>query len=445
MTLKKRSPLLQSFEVTLFALIISFVGYYIDANDPLLVHYSFSFMILWLAIVTLFYGLAMGLVMWVVFGAFSAVVYGNDPHFASILLENLFFVFLYGLFFTNLQTRIEKLTIRSKYQQLRLKELTNAFFSLKISHDKLESIYITQPASFRFVISEVLENWEYATPQRSANNTLKVLEKFFMVKSATIWEVKHGSLYQELDSIGEIEHTISTHDKLIHEALLLRKAIYLTDLEEKEQTAYIYAVPFLDERENVTTILILKEIPFMFYHVDNLLKINVVFTYVWTEYQKRLSLDQIHQKQETKIVLQKHLHRQEIVDFKLEVVRLSNILNDFDIDSRIYMVATKNAYLHESIGDYLYQNEQLSILDRYIAVQCGDRYIHFILFPFVSKSGVFKPSKDFNNAFEEIENQIKLQAIDEGIKYYLNHEPINTKHISVKNFDELLKEYGCNE
>jgi len=46
MTLKKRSPLFQGFEVTLFALIISFVGYYIDAKDPLLVHYPFSFMIL---------------------------------------------------------------------------------------------------------------------------------------------------------------------------------------------------------------------------------------------------------------------------------------------------------------------------------------------------------------------------------------------------------------
>lgn len=446
MTLKKRSPLFQGFEVTVFALVISFVGYYIDAQDPLLVHYSFSFMVLWLAIVTLFYGLAMGLVMWTVFGAFASIIYVNDSTFISILLENLFFVFLYGLFFANLHSRINKLTIRSNYLQLRLKELTSAFFTLKISHDKLESIYITQPASFRFVISEVLENWEENhTPEQSAKNTLKVLEKFFSVKSATIWQVKNNSLQQELASLGRIEKQINPRDALIQEALLLRHAIYLKDLEDKEQTSYIYTVPFLDKQENVVSILIIKDIPFMFYHEDTLLKINVVYTYIWTEYKKRTSLNKIHKNQKEKLSLRKHLVRQDVVDFKLEVERLSNILKDFDIESRIYAVSTKNFYLHESMSDYFYQSQLLEILDQYIHIKCGDRYLHLVLFPFVSKSGVFQPAKDFDNALRDIENQIKMEAIDEGLKHYINNTPLNSKHVSVENFNELLKEYGCHD
>lgn len=70
MTLKKRSSILKGLEVTLFTLTIAFVGYLVDHQDPLLIHYPFSFLVLWLAIVTLFYGLAMGLVMWIVFGLF---------------------------------------------------------------------------------------------------------------------------------------------------------------------------------------------------------------------------------------------------------------------------------------------------------------------------------------------------------------------------------------
>ncbi|MBU1668889.1 hypothetical protein KKC13_10770 [bacterium] len=446
MTLKKGSPLFQGFEVTVFALIISFIGYYIDAKDPLLVHYSFSFMVLWLAIVTLFYGLAMGLVMWIVFGAFASIIYVDDPLFISILLENLFFVFLYGLFFANLHSRIDKLTIRTNYLQLRLKELTNAFFTLKISHDKLESIYITQPASFRFVISEVLENWtEDQTLEHSADNTLKVLEKFFSVKSATIWKVKNESLHYELASLGHIEKQINPLDPLIQEALLLRRAIYLKDLEDKEQTSYIYAVPFLDKRDKVVSILIIKDIPFMFYHEDTLLKINVVYTYIWTEYKKRVSLNEIHQNQKEELTLRKHLVRQDVVDFKLEVSRLSTILKDFNIESRIYSVSTKNFYLHESITDYFYQSEVLEVLDQYISIQCGNRYLHLVLFPFVSKSGVFQPAKDFDNALRDIENQIKMQAIDEGLKHYINNTPLNSKHVSVQNFNELLKEYGCHD
>ena len=436
MTLKKRSPLFQGFEVTIFALIILAVGYYLDKQDPLLVHYPFSFMILWLAIVTLFYGLAMGLVMWIVFGAVASVAYRHDPMFIAILLENLFFVFLYGLFFANLHSRIDKLTIRTKYLSLRLKELTNAFFALKISHDKLESIYITQPASFRFVISEVLENWnENHSLEHSADNTLKVLEKFFSVKNASIWEVKNNLLRKELAVLSVMERDINPNDPLIQEALLLRQAIYLKDLADKEQTAYIYAVPFLDKRDNVVALLIVKDIPFMFYHEDTLLKINVVFTYIWTEYQKRIAIEQNS--------LNKSLVRQDIVNFKLEVERLSNILKDFQVESRIYAVSTKNLYLHESISDYFYQSELLEVLDQYISLECDDRYLHLILFPFVSKSGVFQPSKDFDNALSDIENQIKIQAIDEGLKHYINNTPLNSKHISVQNFNELLKEYGC--
>ena len=446
MTLKKRSPLLQGLEVTLFALTIALIGYFIAPTDPLLAHYPFSFMILWLAIVTLFYGLAMGLVMWIVFGAFASVVYADDPIFIAILLENLFFVFLYGLFFENLHRRINKLTIRSKYLSLRLKELTNAFFTLKISHDKLESIYITQPASFRFVISEVLENWnENHTINESAENTLKILEKFFSVKSASIWKVKNGLIREELAQLGSIQSSVNPHDSLIEKSLLLRRAIYLKELEDKEQTSYIYAVPFLDKRDDIVALLIVKDIPFMFYHEDTLLKIDVVFTYIWTEYKKRASLNKIEKKRKEERGLKKSLVQQEVIGFKLEVERLSTILKDFDVDSRIYSVSTQNTYLHESISDYLYQTKLLGVLDQYIALECGEHYIHLILFPFVSKSGVFQPSKDFDNALEEIENQIKLQSIDEGIKHYTNNVPLNSKQTSVKNFNELLKEYGCHD
>ena len=132
MTLKRQSALFRAFEVISFSLIIIAIGYYFDRLDPLLVHYEFSFLILWLAIVTLFYGLNMGLIMWVVFAIVSFFNYANDPVFTSVLLENLFFVFLFGLFFSNLHNEMDKYKVKTKYLQLRLKELTNAFFTLKI-------------------------------------------------------------------------------------------------------------------------------------------------------------------------------------------------------------------------------------------------------------------------------------------------------------------------
>jgi hypothetical protein len=115
MTLKKHSSFLHGLEVVLLSLAIIAVGYYVNKNDPFLVHYNFSFLILWLAIVTLFYGLTMGLVMWVTFGSMSIFLYSNDPIFINVLLENLAFVFLFGYFFSHLHNEIDRYQIKTKY------------------------------------------------------------------------------------------------------------------------------------------------------------------------------------------------------------------------------------------------------------------------------------------------------------------------------------------
>ncbi|CAA6826962.1 MAG: Extracellular Matrix protein PelD [uncultured Sulfurovum sp.] len=447
MTLKRRSPLLQAFEVIIFTLIIGSVGYYVDSSDPLLVNANFSFMILWLAIVTLFYGLNMGLIMWISFAIMSFVFYHGNDFFTSILLENLFFVFLFGLFFSNLHDEMDKYKIKNNYLQLRLKELTNAFFTLKISHDKLESIYIIQPASFRFVISEILESSDHNTAEDSAKNTLKVLKKFFSVNAAMIYRVKRGSLERSLASVGDINTTVEAGDKLIEEVLLQKKAMYLSDLEDEAQTAYIYAVPFLDKRSTIVAILIVKDIPFLYYNQDTLLKINVVFNYIWTEYKKRASLDEIRAKQGEQIGLKDEQHeRQDIVDFKLEVIRLSNILKDYNIDSRIYSIYTKSKYLDKEIEDFLYENELFEVLDQYVSIKCANQYIHLILFPFVSSAGIHNTISDVDKGLEEIEGQLRVSMLEEGLQAHLSeksYQGLRKKHISVRNFNNLLKEYAC--
>ena len=448
MTLKKRSPLLHAIEVVLFAIAIVGVGYYFDREDALLIHYDFSFLILWLAIVTLFYGLAMGLVMWVTFAGLTTFLYIQDPIYIKVLLENLAFVFLFGLFFSNLHNELDKSKIQTRYLQLRLKELTSAFFTLKISHDKLESIYITQPASFRFVISEVLESCEHNTPELSAKNSLKVLKKFFAVNSAMIYRVKNNSLGKCFSSIGDIDINVDKNDKLIQETLSKKRAVFLKDLEEKNQTAYIYAVPFLDKRNKIVALLIVKDIPFLFYNEDTLLKINVVFTYIWTEYKKRASLERIESTQKeisTSSTYENH-ERQDIVDFKLEVLRLRNLLNGFGIDSRIYAIFTKNEVVSGEINEILYLSEELSILDRYISLRCGEKFIHLILFPFVSLPSIYQKSKNLESELSKIEIVSRVEELEESINTTLSKKEsaqLTTKHISVKNFDSLLEEYSC--
>jgi len=446
MTLKKHSPWLQAIEVISISIVIIAIGYFIDKQDPLLIHYHFSFLILWLAIITLFYGLIMGMIMWLAFAIVSIFFYRDDPIFTSILLENLFFVFLYGIFFSNLHRELDKYRIKTKYLQLRLKELTNAFFTLKISHDKLESIYIMQPASIRFVISEILENSDHSTPEESAENTLKVLQKFFGVGSASICRVKRNKITKSYALIGDMEEIPNKKDKLIEESLTLKKAIYLNDIADKEQTDYIYAVPFLDKRDEIVAILIVKYLPFLSFHQDTLLKISVIFNYIWTKYIKRASLEIIQEKQKEYIALKNNHKGQDFVDFKLEVIRLTNILKGYKIDSRIFAIYTKNEYLDNEIKEFMYQNELFEILDKYIHIKCGNVYLHFILFPFVSVPTIYYKAKAIDKELNQIESRLRVNRLEDELKEHLTEKNFNRlrkKHISVKNFNLLLKEYGC--
>jgi len=444
MTLEKKSPIIQALEVITFALIIFGIGYYIEPQDALLLHHDFSFLILWLAIVTLFYGLSQGIIMWIVFTLLSVYLYRNDSTLIFTLLENLFFVFLFGLFFSNLHNELDKYKIKNQYLNLRLKELTNAFFTLKISHDKLESIYIIQPASIRFVISEILEMNQHSTPTKSAENTLKILKKFFGVNSAGIYRVKRDTIKQEFAKIGDMSRPNSS-DKLIQEAIELKSPMHLDTLEDKEQTEYIYAIPFLDKRDRVIAILIIKDIPFLFYNKDTILKISVAFNYIWTEYKKRASLKAIEEKRKIPPLKDKH-QKQDIIDFKIEVERLTNILNGYNIDSRIYSIYTKNEDLDREIRDFLYQNELFEILDQYISIKCGENFVHFILFPFVSLPSLYQKAKTLDEELDEIESRLRVEMLEDGLKYHLsskNFEGLRKKHVSVKLFHTLLEEYDC--
>ncbi len=90
--------------------------------------------------------------------------------------------------------------------------------------------------------------------------------------------------------------------------------------------------------------------------------------------------------------------------------RLTNILNGYNIDSRIYSIYTRNGDLDKEIRDFLYQNELFEILDQYISIKCGDNFIHLILFPFVSLPSLHSKAKTLDEELDEIEGRLRLRC-----------------------------------
>jgi len=422
-------------EVGFIALLIIFIGYLIDNNDPLLMHYQFNALMLCLAVVTLYYGIYMGIFMWGIFTVFLFITDSTNPLLKPFLLEKLFFVILFGLFFYNYKKSLRYLKLHNDYLKTRLKEFNSSFFTLKISHDKLESTYISQPTSLQYVLSDLLNRSDHNSIKDSAIDLLNVLEKIFMVKKSMIWEVTDGKLIKLIASNGEVNKTIDRKDKLLEDALLYKNSMYLKDLKDKEQTKYIVVVPYLNDQDEITSVLIIEEIPFLFYKEDVIIKINVIFNYMSMESEKRSLVEKDYIKENQNI----ENESQNIIDFKSEVIRLKKIKKMFDIDSRIYVLQTKNPYLHELITDYFYKNNNLKVLNQYISIQCEKNYFHFIIFPFTLNSTMSMLTKEFDEIIKILQDTLEKQLGKEA------YQDVLTKSIAIEYIDKVWKGFNCVE
>ena len=422
-------------EVGIITLLLIFIGYLIDHKDPLLMHYQFNAVILCLAVVTLYYGIYMGIFMWGIFTTFLFIVDCNNPLLKPFLLEKLFFVILFGLFFYNYKKSLRHLKQHNNYLKTRLKEFNSSFFTLKMSHDKLESTYISQPTSLQYLLSDLLNKSSRNSIEDNAHNVLNILEKNFMVKKSMIWEVKSEKAVELIASNGEENQKLDETDKLFEEALLYKKSMYLKDLEDKEQTKYIVVIPYLNNQDEITSILVIEEIPFLFYKEEVIIKINVIFNYMLMESEKRSLVENIYKKANRNIKNES----QNIIDFKAEVIRLQEIKNKFSIDSRIYVLETKSPYLHESISDYFYKNNNLKVLNQYISIQCKQTYFHFIIFPFTLASTINMLTKEFDEKIEALQYELEEQLGEEA------YRDIQSKTIAIEYIDQIWKGFNCVE
>jgi len=58
----------------------------------------------------------------------------------------------------------------------------------------------------------------------------------------------------------------------------------------------------------------------------------VAFNYIWTEYKKRASIEEIESRKGITPPKEK-MEKQDLINFKIEVERLTNILNGYNIDT----------------------------------------------------------------------------------------------------------------
>jgi len=335
-------------------LIIAFllIGYMVNPHDICLTQEKVPYLLIILAILTLFHGfesafVAMSLIsfsMWYFYEQFPYV-----PFLVSLMMVLIFSEFHY--YWTK---KIRELKIDDDYKASKLNELSKAFYSLKISHDQLEKNYVLKPMSIRSAIEEILlkkktDNKEDKLTQSSEQyqDFLTLLEKSFNVQSGLII---HKVLHHEEKTLT-LQNASTTYspsfegrdenalykDYMIQHALERKKPIFVSDvtknptLEKRKESKFLAVIPTIYDNE-IVSILAIEKMPFMAFNKENLISIAILLEYLSIQiYQE----ETWNQSEKMQMLFPEH-------NFKYECCRLKYLHNKYKINSTLLIIKIDN-------------------------------------------------------------------------------------------------------
>jgi cell division protein ZapA (FtsZ GTPase activity inhibitor) len=370
------------------------IGYLMDPKDICMLNSDISYILILLAIITLFHGFENGMLtvailalfMWLFYDVFAYIEF-----LVALLMTMIFSEFHY--YWTG---KINDAEIEANYRGSKLDELSKAFYTLKISHDQLEKNYVVKPMSIRNSIELIINNNEKIKKDETIDdktreyytNFLSLLAKSFNVQSSII-------IYKDNDSNSELFNAKTTNvvfgaytetidmkdlfrDYLIDEAVNRKTAIYISDKMGEPTTVtdrnsdFLCVLPALQENKLVS-ILIIKKMPFMSFNRENLTSVSILLDYFAIEVRNR---NLLYLTDEMAIVKD--------IMFRFEYARLKNLYKKYNTESMILVLKTESEL--QSIQVYEKIEKMLRSLDMVTKIKEKRNYFILIMFPLHDKA-----------------------------------------------------------
>ncbi len=298
-----RYAYIETFVITI---LYAGVGYFIDKSDPLLLHGQVPYLIILLALITLFHGMESGVLALTLVTVVMWSVYKPFPHVS--FLTALLMTMLFSEFYRYWNRKIHQHQLEAEYKTRRFTELARAFYTLKISHEQLEKNYVVKPMSVRSSLEYILQKKEQAIKANDMNITrhtrdfLELLQKSFGVKEAEAIVLdtltleaskdidffkKHAQLVTLVKNPQDSLERLFDMD-MMDQALTRKRAVYISDalgnplLEEAGNDSILAVIPaFFEER--LLGVLVIRRMPFLAFNKENLTSISILLDYFFIE------------------------------------------------------------------------------------------------------------------------------------------------------------------
>lgn len=372
----------------------TFIGYYIDPADPLLLHYEIIFIIATMAIITLFHGISEGILAIFILVVEMHFLYPVFP--VEFFLKISLFTLVFGEFHYFWNRKIAQNRSKNAYLRNKLDELTNAFYMLKISHDQLEKNYLFKPMSLRNSIRKLKESYSQNNDYFKEFSIL--LEKSFNVSKSQLCIVNDSKLYSPYDK--EYLNPLDIKDPMIEMVFVKKSPMYVSSQEMQNNSKYLAVIPAVSANK-VKGVLLIEKMPFLSFNKDTLITISVIISYFLDEVEKWNFIES--SKNENCLIQDEYI---------IERGRLYKLYNDYKVESTILVIKTKDELLSHLILEAIYKT--LRSLDIVSNNKSNDYEVITILFPFADQASA-------NGFLTRLFKLIKLKIDDEKVEYsYFN-------------------------
>lgn len=382
------------FETLIILFLYLAVGYLIDEKDICILNGEISYILILLAIITLFHGFENG-ILGVAVIALAMWYFYDTFHYIEFLVT-LMMTLIFSEFHYYWNKKIKEAEVYSDYRGAKLDELSKAFYTLKISHDQLEKNYVIKPMSIRNSIEHIITKHREIDSSLDIDaisslfyfNFLELLEKSFSVHSAAIIYKKDSAYNDNLDTKNALfrlsqnmqESSIEEllNDYLVDQAIGRKSAIYISDKTGEpsatidSNSSFIAAIPALQEGKVVAVLLIAK-MPFMAFNRENLTSISILLDYFCVEITKH-----------NRLTLSDGIALVSDKDFRFETARLLHIHKKYKVNS-IFLVIRIEEEL-QAIRIFEKIEKMLRSLDMVTLVHHEKLFHIVILFPLHDKA-----------------------------------------------------------
>jgi hypothetical protein len=295
------------FETIVIVSAYLLIGYLIDPNDICIFNSQISYVLILLAVITLFHGFENGMLTLAILGFtiwFAYPTFQYEEFLVALMMTMIFSEFHY--YWTQ---KIKKAEVDARYKGVKLDELSKAFYSLKISHDQLEKNYVIKPMSIRNSIEYIIDAHKEIDNDSTIEdkqeeyykNFLQLLEKSFSVNSAMIlYKTDDSTEYMNEQNTNVVfslqNETVKKEtlfgDHLVDKAIERGNAIYISDalgeptVNKGENSPYLAAIPSINQGR-ATAVLVIKRMPFMAFNREVLTSISILLEYFSVEIHKK--------------------------------------------------------------------------------------------------------------------------------------------------------------